>query len=71
MVWYRIKNKNDPEDILMDAKVDGERIYQPVAVKRRVIMKSAKANLIKKYLKLKLILNLVALKKDDYVRSLI
>ena len=26
-IWYRIKNKNDPEDILMDAKVDNARIY--------------------------------------------
>ena len=58
LVWYRIKNKDDPEDILMDAKVDNVRIYQPVAVKRRVMMKSAKANLIKKYQKLSLILNL-------------
>ena len=27
MVWHRMKNKDDPEDILMDAKVDDERIY--------------------------------------------
>ena len=49
MIWQRIKNKNDPEDILMDAKVDDARIFKPVSKTRRVIMKSNKVNLMKRY----------------------
>jgi len=26
-IWDRMKNKNDVEDVLIDAKVDGNRIY--------------------------------------------
>jgi len=48
-IWTRIKNKNDPEDIFMDSKVDDKRIYQPVAQARRVQMKAQTGNLMKKY----------------------
>ena len=42
MLWHRVKNKNDAEDILMDAKVDNKRIFAPVAHARRVKMKAEK-----------------------------
>ena len=38
-IFYLTRNKNDAEDILIDAKVDGNRIYQPVAQARRVHIK--------------------------------
>ena len=71
MIWHRFRNKNDVDDILMDAKVDNQRIYQPVAAARRVKMKNEKTKLIKKYQKLNMIINLKALKYDDYVKCVI
>ena len=43
-LWERMKNKNDVEDILIDAKVDEKRIYQPAAPAKRVKMKTTKDN---------------------------
>jgi len=37
-----MKNKNDVDDVLLDAKVDGARIYHPMADSKRVKMKSVK-----------------------------
>jgi len=30
-IFYRMRNKNDVEDILMDTKIDGKRVFQPIA----------------------------------------
>jgi len=55
----------------MDTKVDDKRIYEPVSQARRVKMKSDKANLMKKYQKMNMILNLKALHRDEYVKCII
>ena len=39
-MWEKMRNKYDVDDVLMDVKVDNARIYQPMALARRVKMKS-------------------------------
>jgi len=52
----------------MNAKVDGNRIYKPVAPKKGVKLKSHKYKLSLKIKKLNLILNMKALQNDDYIK---
>ena len=63
-----MKNKNDVQDVLMDTKVDGNRIYQPVTHTRRIFLKSFRDKLAKKYTKLCYIINMKALQQDDYIK---
>ena len=52
-----MRNKNDAEDILVDAKVDGNRIYETLIPSTREKTKRMKDLWLAKYQKLNLIIN--------------
>ena len=66
-----IRNKNNPDDIFYNTRIDGVRVTNPISGQRKVEQRTKKYDLMKKYRKLNLVINLKSFHQQNYIRCVL